>query len=103
MFTTEAEYIAMSQALCDIIPIMGLLLEMRKQVFKVLCTEPCIYCKVFEDNSGAHKLAMLPKLYPRTKLINVCYHHFCKHTEKGLIKIFPIDTKDQVADTLTTP
>jgi hypothetical protein len=34
--TTEAEYIAMSQALCDIIPIMGQLQEMREQDFKVL-------------------------------------------------------------------
>jgi hypothetical protein len=30
MSTTEAEYIAMSQALCDVIPIMGLLKEMRE-------------------------------------------------------------------------
>jgi hypothetical protein len=38
--TTEAEYIAMSQALRDVIPIMGLLQEMREQDFKVLCIEP---------------------------------------------------------------
>jgi hypothetical protein len=31
LLTTEAEYIAMSQALRDIIPIMGLLQEMREQ------------------------------------------------------------------------
>jgi hypothetical protein len=42
--TTEAEYIAMSQALRDVIPIMGLLQEMREQDFKVLCTEPYVYC-----------------------------------------------------------
>jgi hypothetical protein len=45
--TTEAEYIAMSQALHAIIPIMGLLQEMREQDFKVLCTEPYMYYKVF--------------------------------------------------------
>jgi hypothetical protein len=101
--TTEAEYIAMSQALRDIIPIMGLLQEMRERGFKVLCTEPYVYCKVFEDNSGALELARLPKLRPRTKHINVCYHHFCKHVRKGLIKIFPVDTKDQIADALTKP
>jgi hypothetical protein len=93
----------MSQALRDVIPIMGLLQEMREQDFKVLCTKPYVYCKVFDDNSGALKLARLPKLCPRTKHINVCYHHFCKHVRKGLIKIFPIDTKDQNADTLTKP
>jgi hypothetical protein len=103
MSTTEAKYIAMPQALCDVIPIMGLLQKMREQDFKVLCTKPYVYCKVFEDNSGALELARLPKLCPRTKHINVCYHHFCEHVRKGLIKIFPIDTKDQVADALTKP
>ncbi len=28
---------------------------------------------------------------------------FCKHARKGLIKIFPIETKDQIADALTKP
>ncbi len=93
----------MSQALHDVIPIMGLLQEMREQDFKVLCTKPYVYCKVFEDNSGALELARLPKLCPRTKHINVCYHHFRKHVRKGLIKVFPIDTKDQIADDLTKP
>jgi hypothetical protein len=99
--TTEAEYIAMSQALCDIIPVMNLLQEMREQNFKVICIKPCVYCKVFEDIAGALEHARLPKLRPGTKHINVCYHHFCKHVQKGLIKIFPIGTKDQIADALT--
>jgi len=51
--TTEAEYIAMSQALRDVIPVMNLLQEMREQEFQVICNEPHVYCKVFEDNSGA--------------------------------------------------
>ena len=101
--TTEAEYIAMSQALRDVIPVMNLLQEMREREFQVICNEPYVYCKVFEDNSGALELARLPKLRPRTKHINVCYHHFREHVRKGLIKIFPIDTKDQVADVLTKP
>jgi hypothetical protein len=101
--TTEADYIAMSQTLHDVIPIMELLQEMREQDFKVLCTKPFMYCKVFEDNSGALKLARLPKLCPRTKHIYICYYHFCKHVRKGLIKIFPIDTKDQIDDALTKP
>jgi hypothetical protein len=101
--TTEAEYIAMLQALHDVITIMGLLQEMREQNFKVLCTKPYMYYKLFEDNSGTLELARIPKLCPRTKHINICYHKFCKHVWKGLIKIFPIDTKDQIADALTKP
>ncbi len=99
--TTEAEYIAMSQALRDVIPVMNLIQEMREKGFQVICTLPSIYCKVFEDNSGALELARLPKLRPRTKHINVCYHHFREHVHKGLIKIFPISTKDQIAEALT--
>ncbi len=91
----------MSQALRDVIPVMNLLQEMRERKFQVICSEPYVYCKVFEDKSGALELARLPKLRPRTKHINVCYHHFRKHVRKGLIKIFPIDTKDQIADVLT--
>eukprot|EP00804_Cyclotella_cryptica_P030661 CCRYP_015671-RA/>CCRYP_015671-RA protein AED:0.35 eAED:0.37 QI:0/0/0/1/0/0/2/0/191 len=63
--TTEAEYIAMSMAL-----------EMRERKFEIVNTQPYVYCKVFEDNSGALELARLPRLRPRTKHINVCYHHF---------------------------
>jgi hypothetical protein len=99
--TTEAKYIAMSQPLRDVIPVMNLLQEMRERDYQVICTEPHVYCKVFEDNFGALELARLPKLRPRTKHINVCYHHFREHVRKGLIKIFPIDTKDQIADALT--
>jgi hypothetical protein len=101
--TTEAEYIAMSMALRDVIPIMELMNEFRERNFKVICTQPQVYCKVFEDNSGALELARLPKLRPRTKHINVCYHHFREHVRLGLIKILPISTDDQIADALTKP
>jgi hypothetical protein len=101
--TTEAEYIALSTALRDVIPIMELFEEMRKRGHKVVCNEPVVYCKVFEDNSGALELARLPKLRPRTKHINTCYHHFREHVRKGLIKILPISTLNQIADALTKP
>ncbi len=86
--TTKAEYIAMSQALCDVLPIMFLIQKIKAKGFQVICMKPYVYCKVFEDSSGALELARLPKLCPRTKHINVCYHHFCKHVQNGLIKIF---------------
>ena len=91
----------MSMALRDVIPIMNLIQEMREHDFAVVCSEPYIYCKVFEDNSGALELARLPKMRPRTKHINVCYHHFREHVRKGLIKIFQVPTDHQVADVLT--
>ncbi len=99
--TTEAEYIAMSQSLRDVLPIMFLVQEICKKGFQVICTKPYVHCKVFEDNSGALELAKLPKLCPRTKHINVCYHHFRKHVRNGLIKIFPVGTENQIVDALT--
>ncbi len=32
---------------------------------------------------------------------NICYHHFREHVHKGLIKIFPIATEDQITDEFT--
>jgi hypothetical protein len=101
LLSTEAEYIAMSQALRDVLPIMFLIQEIKAKGFQVICTKPYVYCKVFKDNSGALELARLLKLHPGTKHINVCCHHFREHVQNGLIKIFPIGTKDQTADVLT--
>jgi hypothetical protein len=91
----------MSMALCDVIPIMDLIQEMKDRHIPIICSKPYVYCKVFEDNAGALELARLPKLRPCTKHINVCYHHFREHVRKGLIKIFPVGTSNQIADVLT--
>ena len=80
---------------------MGLIKEMRECNTPVICTKPNMYCKVYEDNSGALELASLLKLHPHTKQINVCYHHFREHVQDGSIKIFPVGTADQIAEVLT--
>jgi hypothetical protein len=75
--TTEAEYIAMSQALRDVILIMNLLLGMREQNFKVICIKPYVYCKVFEDKAGALECARLPK--PNTSMFAmIIFVNMCK-------------------------
>jgi hypothetical protein len=101
MSTTEVEYIAMSQSLWDVLPIIFLVNEIKTRGFTVISTIPNVFCKVFKDNSGALELARLPKLRPQTKHINTCYHHFREHVCLGLIKIYPVGTKDQIADILT--
>ena len=53
----EAEYISMSMALQDIIPLMELINEMRNQKFDGKYQQSYVYCKVFEDNLGALELA----------------------------------------------
>ncbi len=84
----------MSMALRDVIQIMDLIQEMKDWHIPVICYKPYIYCKVFEENAGALELTRLPKLCPRTKHINVCYHHFREHVRKELIKIFPVGTSN---------
>jgi hypothetical protein len=55
--TTESKYISLSMALWQVIPLIGLLDEMKEDevVAKDYCTK--LYCKSFEDNSGALVLA----------------------------------------------
>jgi hypothetical protein len=74
--TTEAEYIVLSMFLQGVLQLMFLIDKIRERNFQVICMTPHVYRKVFEDNSEALELARLPKLQPRTKHINVCYHHF---------------------------
>ena len=101
--TTEAEYISLSQSLRDTIPLMNLTMELHNQGFKGEYSQPIIHCKAFEDNSGALELAKTPKMRPRTKHINLVYHHFRYHVLTGAISVHPIDTKSQLADLLTKP
>jgi len=64
MSTTEAEYIAMSQSLRDVLPIMFLVDEIKTCSFTIILTIPNVFCKVFEDKSGTLELARLTKLHP---------------------------------------
>ena len=74
--TTEAEYMALSTALREVIPLLQLIKEMQRLGFEIFTSVPLIYCKAFEDNSGAMEMSCNHKLQPRTKHINVIYHHF---------------------------
>ena len=101
--STEAEYVSLSQSMREAIPIMGLLDELRELSLILPISDTNARCKAFEDNLGAIELARLPKMRPRTKHINIAYHHFRSFITDGSIKVLPISTKDQVADLLTKP
>jgi hypothetical protein len=98
--TTESEYVALSQAMRDVIPLLEVLNHVQKSIDVDIDT-PVVRCTVFEDNQGALELAIAPKMRPRTRHIAVKYHHFREHVERGLIKIVYVDTKNQLADMLT--
>jgi hypothetical protein len=101
--TTEAEYMACSTALRDVIPLRSLIDEVRLRVDASINATPTICCEVFEDNSGALEMVRSPKMRPRTKHINVKYHHFRDHVKRKLIKVLPIRSEDNPADQFTKP
>ncbi len=100
--TTEAEYIALSQAIQETIPFLNLL----NKICRILPFEnpdPEFYCRVWEDNGSCIKVAENPQFTPRTKHIALKYHHFRQFVSNGTIKISPIDMHEQIADIFTKP
>jgi hypothetical protein len=78
--TTKAEYIAMLQALRDVIHIMGLLQEMREQDFKVLCTKPYVSCMVFKTTLALLNWQSFPSfaLGPSTSMyVTIIFVNMC--------------------------
>ena len=73
--TAEAEYIALSQAMRTVIPLMNMLIEINC-IFDIPMPKPQVHCKVFEDNRSAITIAEANKFTPRTKHIALKYHHF---------------------------
>eukprot|EP00957_Ditylum_brightwellii_P003310 250787-Ditylum_brightwellii.AAC.1 len=98
--TDKAEYIALSSAICEVIPFMNMLEEMS-QVVELYTPKPEIHCKGFEDNESCIAIAKGYQLSPRTKHIALKYHHFRKHVTEGKFVILPISTKEQTADIIT--
>ena len=103
MSTTEAEYIALSSSLREVIPMMRMLQEAREHGLQMDYLPPKVHCTVFEDNSGALELARLPKIRPRTKHINQSYHHLREHVERQDVSIQATPMEAQLANILTKP
>jgi len=101
--STEAEYIALSTAMREVIPLLRLMTEAKEYGVPIDVRQSHIYCKVFEDNSGALEMAKAPKFRPRTKHINIKYHHFLEHVASGLLRLHAVSTEQQIADVFTKP
>jgi hypothetical protein len=100
--TTEAEYIALSQAMRELIPMQSILKEISEMT-KFIIGDTIAHCTVFEDNQGCIDLIHSPKINPRTRHISIKYHHFREHVRAGHLRIQWISTKDQLADIFTKP
>jgi hypothetical protein len=99
--TMEAEYIALSQSMRELLPIRELVREMSTTMGYKKEFEIRTHSKIFEDNNGALILASSPRMTPRSKHIAVKYHFFRSHVADGSIKILKIATDEQKADIFT--
>ena len=99
--TMEAEYIALSQSMRDLIPIRRLVNAVCNALKCDIVHDPKMHSKVFEDNNGALQLGRAPRITPRTKHYNIKYHFFREQVKDGKIKLYKIDTKKQLADIFT--
>ena len=104
--TLEAEYIALSQAMRELLPMRRLYDELMV-TFNESTTKSIVTLKstIFEDNNGAISTATSPKLTPRTKHIAVKYHFvkqfFGKQRHDHPFELKKIDTTEQKADIFT--
>ena len=98
--TTEAEYIALSHSMRDLIPTKHLLHELAN-FFNIPAPDMVTSCTVFEDNASARQLALCPKLRPRTKHIGIKYHFFRNHVQNGSIQVKFVPSDLQIADIFT--
>ncbi len=99
---TEAEYIALSSAMRELLPFLTMMKEIHK-IFPLEERKLKFICCIWEDNHSCIKVAESPKFIPCTKHIALKYHHFQQYVSNGTIKINPIDTQEQIADIFTKP
>ena len=100
--TLEAEYIALSTAMREFLPLRRILAEIGKEMKLKLGEHGMLHSVIFEDNNGCLALATAPKLTPRTKHVACKYHFFKDHIgkEKGIV-IVKIESEFQKADIFT--
>ena len=92
--TMEAEYISLSMAMRDLIPLRTLVDEVKDLIGA--STLPCrTYSKVFENNNGALILASTPQMTPHSKHIAVKYHFFKEHVRTGRIQLVKVESANQ--------
>ncbi len=99
--TMESEYVALSTAMRDVLPMRRLVTAVAKAITGEDQVESIAHSDVFEDNNGALTLATIPRMTPRSKHYGTKYHFFRQHVQSGELKINKIATKEQLADIMT--
>ncbi|KAE8188282.1 hypothetical protein CF336_g6216 [Tilletia laevis] len=91
--STEAEYVALSEATREAIWAVQLLGELRLRETGAV--------DMYTDNTGAEALSRNPQAHQRTKHIDIHHHLVRDHNNNGTIKVKRVDTDDNPADLLT--
>lgn len=91
--STEAEYIALTEAICEQKWIKKLLTE-----FKIDSEEPVV---IFEDNQSCIKIADEPKERKRMKHLDIKYNFIREVIANGEVQLEFKPTNEQVADIMT--
>ena len=93
--TTEAEYMALSDAAKEVLHLQAFLSELGVSEADKLV--------LFNDNFSAQKLATNPVFHARTKHIDVRHHFVREVVESGKLVLQHIPSSDMPADVLTKP
>lgn len=111
--TAESEYIALSMATRELLPLRRLVLELHKNSlintpladhpFSHTITSHLEATQIFEDNASCIVLAYSDGTKMRTKHISLKWHHFKDQLRAGHITITKIASNLNWADLLTKP
>ena len=93
--TTEAEYVALSQAVQE----LTWLTLLTSDLLETQGETPVLYA----DNQSAIKLVKNPEFHKRTKHIDVRYHYIREKFNEGVFSLEYVCSKEQLADVLTKP
>ena len=94
--STEAEYMALTEAIQEAIWLKAFLCELGEMKHDEAV-------KVYEDNQGAIALAKNPEFHKRTKHIGIRYHFVRERVEDGQVVLQYCSTKEMKADMMTKP
>ena len=97
LITTKAQYIALSQAMREVMNFIALMKE-SYLIINIHLPSTEVFCKVFEDNHSCIAVAKSNKFLPRKKHIVIKYHNLRNFVEKRIIKLCYIDTQEQTED-----
>ena len=99
----EAEYIALSSVLQEVVSIIKLLEELKVHGLGIHNGTPNVKCKPFEDNKSCIEIATDHNTCPQTKHISVRLHNFRSYILQKTISIKHVYTAELRADIITKP